>query len=94
MALLKSTGSKKVNLDFNKEFINTFSDSIEKRNIDSINKTIKDLHEADIANLIENLTSGNGVKAATVVCQASDQIKLWHNTTNYGTIVVPIFNTL
>ena len=55
MTLLKSTGSKKVNLDFNKEFINTFSDNIEKRNIDSINQTIKDLHEADIANLIENL---------------------------------------
>ena len=50
MALLKSTGSKKVNLDFNKEFINTFSDNIEKRNIDFINQTIKDLHEADIAN--------------------------------------------
>ncbi len=55
MALLKSTGSKKVNLDFNKEFINTFSDNIENRNIDFINKTLKDLHEADIANLIENL---------------------------------------
>ena len=55
MALLKSTGDKKVNLDFNKEFINTFSDNIENRNIDFINKTLKDLHEADIANLIENL---------------------------------------
>ena len=55
MALLKSTGSKKVNLDFNKEFINTFSNNIENRNIDAINQTFKDLHEADIANLIENL---------------------------------------
>ena len=55
MALLKSTGSKKVNLDFNKEFINTFSDNIEIRNVDFINQTLKDLHEADIANLIENL---------------------------------------
>ena len=55
MALLKSTGSKKVNLDFNKEFINTFSDNIENRNIDFINQTLRDLHEADIANLIENL---------------------------------------
>ena len=55
MALLKSTGSKKVNLDFNKEFINTFSDNIELRNVDFINQTLKDLHEADIANLIENL---------------------------------------
>ena len=62
MALLKSTGSKKVNLDFNKEFINTFSDNIENRNIDFINQTLKDLHEADIANLIENLNPDTRTK--------------------------------
>ena len=62
MVLLKSTGSKKVNLDFNKEFINTFSDNIEKRNIDFINQTLKDLHEADIANLIENLNPDTRTK--------------------------------
>ena len=38
MALLKSTGNKKVNLDFNKEFINTFSDKIENGNIEFINQ--------------------------------------------------------
>ena len=62
MALLKSTGNKKVNLDFNKEFINTFSDNIESRNIDFINQTLKDLHEADIANLIENLNPDTRTK--------------------------------
>jgi magnesium transporter len=62
MPLLKSTGSKKVNLDFNKEFINTFSTNIENRNIDFINQTLKDLHEADIANLIENLNSSTRTK--------------------------------
>ena len=62
MALLKSTGNKKVNLDFNKEFINTFSDNIENRNIDFINQTLKDLHEADIANLIENLNPDTRTK--------------------------------
>ena len=55
MALLKSTGNKKVNLDFNKEFISTFSSNIENRNVDFINQTLNDLHAADIANLIENL---------------------------------------
>ena len=55
MALLKSTGNKKVNLDFNKEFITTFSNNIENRNVDFINQTLNDLHAADIANLIENL---------------------------------------
>ena len=39
MALLKSTGNKKVNLDFNKEFINTFSEKIEIGNIEFINQT-------------------------------------------------------
>ena len=55
MALLKSTGNKKVNLDFNKEFISTFSNNIENRNVDFINQTLNNLHPADIANLIENL---------------------------------------
>ena len=55
MALLKSTGNKKVNLDFNKEFISTFSNNIDNRNVDFINQTLNDLHAADIANLIENL---------------------------------------
>ena len=55
MALSKSKEAKKVNLDFNKEFINTFTQNIENRNVEFINQTLKDLHEADVANLIENL---------------------------------------
>ncbi len=62
MALLKSTGNKKVNLDFNKEFISTFSDKIKSENIEFINQTLKDLHEADVANLIENLDPETRVK--------------------------------
>ena len=62
MALLKSTGNKKVNLDFNKEFINTFSEKIEIGNIEFINQTLKDLHEADVANLIENLNPDTRIK--------------------------------
>ena len=53
MTLPKSTETK-VNLDFNKEFINTFTQNIEVETL-IINQTLKDLHEADIANLIENL---------------------------------------
>ena len=62
MALLKSTGNKKVNLDFNKEFINTFSEKIEAGNIEFVNQTLKDLHEADVANLIENLNPSSRIK--------------------------------
>ena len=43
MTLVKSTGNKKVNLDFNKEFINTFSDKIKSGDIQFINQTLKDL---------------------------------------------------
>ena len=57
MTLIKSTGNKKVNLDFNKEFINTFSDKIKSNDIQFVNQTVKDLHESDVANLIENLSS-------------------------------------
>ena len=62
MASLKSIGNKKVNLDFNKEFINTFSEKIENGNIEFINQTLKDLHEADVANLIENLNPSTRIK--------------------------------
>jgi magnesium transporter len=62
MVLLKSAGNKKVNLDFNKEFISTFSEKIEIGNVEFINQTLKDLHEADVANLIENLSVGTRIK--------------------------------
>ena len=40
MTLVKSTGNKKVNLDFNKEFINTFSEKIQSSDIKFINQTL------------------------------------------------------
>ena len=57
MTLPKSREAKKVNLDFNKEFINTFTQNIESRNVEFINQTLKGLHEADVANLIEYLNA-------------------------------------
>ena len=62
MTLPKLTETKKVNLDFNKEFINTFTQNIESRNIEFINQTLKNLHEADVANLIENLNHDTRTK--------------------------------
>ena len=62
MALPKSTETKKVNLDFNKEFIDTFTQNIEEGNVAFINQTLKDLHEADVANLIENLSPDTRTK--------------------------------
>jgi magnesium transporter len=62
MTLAKSTGNKKVNLDFNKEFISIFSDKIRSSDIQFINQTLKDLHESDVANLIENLSNETRTK--------------------------------
>ena len=62
MTLVKSTGSKKVNLDFNKEFISTFSEKIQTSDIQFINQTLKDLHQSDVANLIENLPNETRTK--------------------------------
>ena len=55
MTLIKSTGNKKVNLDFNKEFINTFSQKIQSNDIQFVNQTLKDLHESDVVVLAEQL---------------------------------------
>ena len=62
MSLIKSIGNKKVNLDFNKNFITTFSDRINIGDLQFINQTLKDLHPSDVANLIENLAYETRVK--------------------------------
>ena len=62
MSLIKSIGGKNVNLDFNKEFLTTFSDKIKSSDIKFINQTLANLHPSDIANLIENLSSETRAK--------------------------------
>ena len=62
MSLVKSIGNKKVNFDFNKNFITIFSDKINNGDIQFINQTLKDLHPSDVANLIENLSYDTRVK--------------------------------
>ena len=62
MSLIKSIGSKKVNFDFNKNFISTFIEKINSSDLQFINQTLKDLHPSDVANLIENLPEGTRVK--------------------------------
>jgi magnesium transporter len=62
MSLIKSIGNKKVNLDFNKNFITIFSDKINISDLQFINQTLKDLHPSDVANLIENLAEETRIK--------------------------------
>ena len=62
MSLIKSLGGKKVNLDFNKNFITIFSDKINYSDLKFINQTLQDLHPSDVANLIENLSEETRTK--------------------------------
>ncbi len=62
MSLIKSIGEKKVNFDFNKDFINIFTDKIKNSDMKFINQTLKDLHPSDVANLIENLSTDTRTK--------------------------------
>ena len=62
MSLAKEIRDKKVNFEFNKEFINLFSKKIKDNDTEFLNKTLKELHPADSADIIENLIPENRSK--------------------------------
>ncbi len=62
MSLTREITDKKVNFEFNKEFINLFSKKIKDNDTDFINRTLKELHPADSADIIENLVPENRSK--------------------------------
>jgi len=62
MSLTKEIKDKKVNFEFNKGFINLFSQKIKDNDTAFLDKTLKELHPADSADLIENLSPENRVK--------------------------------
>ena len=62
MSLTKEITDKKVNFEFNKEFINVFNKKIKDNDTEFLNKTLKELHPADSADIIENLVSENRSK--------------------------------
>ena len=62
MSLTKKITDKKVNFDFNKEFINVFNKKIKDNDTEFLNKTLKELHAADSADIIENLVPENRAK--------------------------------
>ena len=55
MSLTKKITDKKVNFEFNKEFINVFNKKIKANDTEFLDKTLKELHPADSADIIENL---------------------------------------
>jgi magnesium transporter len=62
MSLTKEIRDKKVNFEFNKELINIFNSKIKDNDTEFLNKNLKELHPADSADIIENLTSENRSK--------------------------------
>jgi len=62
MVILKKIKDKKVNIEFNKEFIKVFNEKIKSQNIGFLDKSLKELLPADSADIIENLTPENRSK--------------------------------
>ena len=62
MSLTKEIKDKKVNFEFNKGFVNLFSQKIKDNDTAFLNKTLKELHPADSADLIENLIPESRIK--------------------------------
>ena len=62
MSLTKEISDKKVNFEFNKEFISVFNKKIKDNDTDFLNRTLKELHPADSADIIENLSPENRSK--------------------------------
>ena len=62
MSVTKEIADKKVNFEFNKEFINVFNKKIKDNDTDFLDKTLKELHPADSADIIENLLPENRSK--------------------------------
>ncbi len=59
MSLTKEIRDKKVNFEFNKEFINVFNKKIKDNDTDFLKSTLKELHPSDSADIIENLIPEN-----------------------------------
>ena len=59
MTLVKKIKDKKVNFEFNKEFIKVVSDKISNNDAQFITNSFKEMHPADAADIIENLNEND-----------------------------------
>ena len=62
MALVKKIKDKKVNIEFNKEFIKIIEEKIKLNDSQFINNSLKEIHPSDSADIIENLSPENRSK--------------------------------
>ena len=59
MTLVKKIKDKKVNFEFNKEFIKVVTDKISSNDAEFITNSFNDMHPADAADIIEHLNENN-----------------------------------
>ena len=62
MVLVKKNRDRKVNIEFNKEFINVINEKIKNHDTDFLDRSLKELLPADSADIIENLSPENRSK--------------------------------
>jgi len=62
MTLVKKIKDRKVNIEFNKEFIKVINEKIRSQDTDFLAKSLKELLPADSADIIENLSTENRSK--------------------------------
>ena len=62
MTLVKKIKDRKVNIEFNKEFIKVINEKIKKQDTDFLANSLKELLPADSADIIENLSPENRSK--------------------------------
>ena len=59
MTLIKKLKDKKVNFEFNKEYIRDVTDKIANNDASFINNSFKEMHPADAADIIEHLNESD-----------------------------------
>ena len=62
MTLVKKIKDKKVNFEFNKEFIRVVNEKIQNNDALFITNSFKDMHPADTADIIEHLNESDREK--------------------------------
>ena len=62
MTLIKKIKDKKVNFEFNKEYINVVTDKISNNDAQFITNSFKEMHPADAADIIEHLSQNDREK--------------------------------
>ena len=66
MTLIKKIKDKKVNFEFNKEYIKVVTDKISNNDAQFITNSFKEMHPADAADIIEHLNESDREKLVKI----------------------------